>query len=61
MHKRSYVYLTGLDRAIERQYPGENAIITTVLDGSIDERAVIFSYTDGHMLRKSLSEVLPGR
>jgi len=58
MHKRSYVYLTSLDRAIERQYPGENVNFTTVLDASIDDRAVILSYTDGHMLRKSLSEAL---
>ena len=59
MHKRAYVYLTGLDRAIERQYPGENVRLTTVVDASIDDRAVILSYTDGHMLRERLSEVLP--
>jgi hypothetical protein len=57
MHKRSYVYLTSLDRAIERQYPGTSVHFSRAVDGSTDDRAILLEYSDGHMVRRSLSEV----
>lgn len=57
MHKRSYVYLTSLDRALERQYPGGRIHFKTAVDESIDDRAIIFEYSGGHMIRRTFSEV----
>jgi hypothetical protein len=56
-HKRSYVYLTGLDRAIERQYPGFNIHLRTFIDTSIDDTAIILQYSNGRIVRKSLAEL----
>jgi hypothetical protein len=58
MHKRSYVYLTSLDRALEREYRGGTQIhFTTMLDSSIDDSAIVLEYSEGHMVRRSLADV----
>ena len=57
MHKRSYVFLTSLDRAIEREYPGKKIHVATAIDASTHDRSIIFEYSDGHMVRRSLAEV----
>ncbi len=57
MHKRSYVYLTSLDRALERQYPGTKIHFRTSIDSSIDDSAIILQYSTGRMVRRTLAEV----
>jgi len=58
MHKRSYVFLTGLDRALEREYPGTNIHFSTAVDPSTSDSATIFEYTQGRIVRRRRSEVL---
>lgn len=50
MHKQAYVYLTGLDRALDREYGREIQFATQHIPG--DQSAIVFEYADGHMLRK---------
>ena len=58
MHKRSSVFLTGLDRALEREYPGTNIHFSTAVDPSTSDSATIFEYTQGRIVRRRRSEVL---
>lgn len=58
MHKRSYVFLTGLDRALEREYPGTNIHCSTSVGRSTSDSAMIFEYTQGRIVRRTRSEVL---
>jgi hypothetical protein len=58
MHKRSYVFLTGLDRAFEHEYPGANIQLATAVDSSTSDSALIFEYAHGRIVRRTRSEVL---
>ena len=50
MHKEAYVYLTGLHRALDREYGHEIRVVTEHIPA--DQSAIVFEYADGHMLRK---------
>jgi len=52
MHRRAYVYLTGLDRALQREYPGQEIRFATSLGASADENSIVFEYADGRMKRR---------
>jgi hypothetical protein len=53
MHKRSYVYLKGLDRAIQRAYPGERIRFSTTFTKATSADAIVLEYSNGHMVRKT--------
>lgn len=57
MHKGAYVYLTGLDRALQLEYPGAQLRITGQLRPWADENSILLEYLDGKMIRRVWSEV----
>jgi hypothetical protein len=56
MHKRSYVFLTGLDRALEREYPGANIHFSTTVAPSTSDSVLIFEYTQGRIQPASVQQ-----
>jgi hypothetical protein len=57
VHKRAYVYFSGLDRALQMQYPGEQIKFSTTLRPWADESSVILEYSSGQMIRREFNEV----
>jgi hypothetical protein len=54
MHKNAYVFLTSLDRAISRVYPGEQNIhVQTSPTYPIDANSIVLEYTGGKIVRRS--------
>ena len=57
MHDRAYVYYSGLDRALQLEYPAATIKFATRLRPWADENSIILEYTDGKMIQREFQEV----
>jgi len=56
-HKQASVYITGMDRALEREYPGSHIKFSTQLRPWAGEDSIILEYSNGHMIRQEFKDV----
>jgi len=57
MHDRAYVYFSGLDRALQLEYPGATIKFATQLRPWADENSIILEYSGGKMIQRQFQEV----
>ena len=57
VHKQAYVYISGLDRALQLEFPNAHIKFTEQLRPWANEESVILEYVDGHMVRREFKDV----
>ena len=57
MHDRAYVYFSGLDRALQLEYPGTTIKFASQLRPWADESSIILEYSEGKMIQREFRDV----
>jgi hypothetical protein len=57
MHNGAYIYFTGLDRALQLEYPDAQIKFSGSLRPWADENSILLEYADGRMVRRLWGEV----
>jgi hypothetical protein len=56
-HKQASVYITGMDRALQREYPDAHIKFSTQLRPWAGADSIILEYSNGHMIRREFKDV----